>query len=80
MSDATPMVNLLSHLATDPSAKEAYANNPDALLDKHGFSDEHKARFKAAAADMAAGNTDSMKQLVGDSMVHPDTCLLITIP
>jgi hypothetical protein len=74
------MVNLLSHLATDPSAKEAYANNPDALLDKHGFSDEHKARFKAAAADMAAGNTDSMKQLVGDSMVHPDTCLLITIP
>lgn len=76
MSNATPMVNLLSHLASDPSARDAFAKDPDGLLDEHGFSDEHKARFKSAAQDLQNGDTAAMKQLVGDSLVHPDTCLL----
>jgi hypothetical protein len=72
-------VAMLAQLAKDPRKAAAFKRNPEAVMNAHGLSDAQKARLSKALADLKAGKTASMRRLVADETVHPDTCIL-TIP
>ena len=76
----SPLLSLMADVANDPSAAAGFAENPDALMDKHGLSDEHKGKLRSALGSMKKGDTHAMRDLVGGSVVHPDTCFVITVP
>ncbi|MDT8341044.1 MAG: hypothetical protein RQ751_05985 [Longimicrobiales bacterium] len=75
-AQSAPLFSMLAEMAGNPSLKESFARDPDAFMDRHGVSADHKARLKSALTAMETGNVDEMRRFVSDAAVHPDTCLL----
>lgn len=72
-------VAMLSDISSNPDRAKAFEANPDAVMDAHGLSADQKTRMKHALTDLKAGNTATLRKVVGDETVHPDTCFF-TIP